>query len=66
MKINYIELEDGDSVIVSHNIGEIPSVDVDSYCTPIVDALSQVFGKGRVILLPVRTGETWEFTVVKK
>ena len=66
MKIEYIKLGNDDMIIISHNVSSIPTSKVDDYCKPILETLVQVFGKDKVVLLPVREGETWEFVVVSR
>ena len=66
MKIEYIKLGNDDMIIISHNVSSIPTCDVDDYCKPILESLVQVFGKGKVVLLPVKEGEAWEFVVVSR
>jgi hypothetical protein len=66
MNIDIIELEENDMVMVHHNIGNLAPEDVDKYCTKILKGLPSVFGKGHVVFFPVREGDTWDFTIVRK
>jgi hypothetical protein len=66
MDINVVEVGKGDSVLVTHNIGSMPPADVDAYCEKLLPRLKELFGENTVFLLPVREGETWDFTIVRK
>jgi hypothetical protein len=64
---DYIELEEGDVLMIHYYIGSIPSVDVDKHCKRVLDAIGKVFGVP-VLILPQRekVGEReLEFTVIK-
>lgn len=66
MKIDIMDIRENDTVMIHHCIGSISSQKVDKHCKPILKALVDLFGKGRVILFPVREGPTWDFTIVRK
>lgn len=66
MNIKTIELGKDDIVLVKHCIGTMQPSEVDSYCDKIVKLLASVFGKEKVALFPVRTGEEWDFTIIRK
>jgi hypothetical protein len=66
MKIDIIEIQEDDKVIVNHNIEGLPLSEVDKYCSKLLPQLVSIFGKGRVSLFPVREGDTWNFLIVRK
>jgi hypothetical protein len=66
MNINELFIGENDTVLITHNIENIPKGEVDLYCSKLVLELSSVFGKGKVALLPIIGGDTWTFTVVRK
>jgi hypothetical protein len=67
MKIEVLEIKKSDIVMVSHNIGySLPPSEVDSYCETILPSLKEAFHGATVVLLPVREGETWEFTIIRQ
>jgi hypothetical protein len=66
MNINEIVLAPTDYVMAFHNVGNLPSEAVDEYCSKIITKLVEVFGRDRVALFPVREGDSWEFTIIRK
>ena len=61
-----MKLEENDIVMIHHNVGQMAPGEIDKYCEKAVRTLTSIFGKGRVALFPVREGNAWEFTIVKK
>jgi|FAXJ01.1.fsa_nt_gi hypothetical protein len=61
MKI--LEIQDGDKVIVTMDIGNIPPSEVDVYIKKPLKHLGELFGC-EVFLLPVRGGG-WDFTIIR-
>lgn len=69
MKLDIIQLEEDDMVMVWHDIGNLTPDKVDEYMTKVLDGLIAVFGKDHVCVFPVRgcpNGETWDFTIIRK
>jgi len=66
MTIDVLEIEDDDMVMVTHNIGALSQPEVDDYCSKIIPKLVSIFGEGRVAFFPVREGDTWDFTIIRK
>ena len=66
MKIDLMKVGKNDVVMIHHCIGNMSPSDVDKYCEKIVRKLATLFGKGRVAFFPVREGNEWDFTVIKK
>jgi len=67
MKVDTIQLEEGDVLMIHYYIGSIPSADVDKHCKRVLDAIGKVFVVP-VLLLPQRekVGEReLEFTIIK-
>ena len=66
MKYDTMEIDKNDMVMIHHNIGAMPSKEVDKYSAKILPKLVSMFGKNKVAFFPVREGETWDFTIIKK
>lgn len=66
MKIDIMEIKEGDVVMIQHCIDSRPSDEIDKYCKKYLPKLSSLFGKGRVALFPVREGPPWDFTIIRK
>jgi hypothetical protein len=66
MTPDIMEIGKNDIVMVHHNIGDMPPECVDKYCDPIIKKLVDLFGKDHVAFFPVREGDTWDFTIVRK
>ncbi len=63
MKIEVVEIQDGDNVMIKMDIGNIPSKDVDAYVKPHLPKLRETFGCP-IAVLPVRN-EGWDFTIIR-
>jgi len=66
MKIDIVNIEDNDVVMIFHCINVMPSYEVGKYCENIIKELKSFFGKTHFALFPVRTGSDWDFTIVRK
>lgn len=66
MKIDIWEIEDTDTIIAKHNIGCLPTTEVNRYSKEVLKLLDEIFGKGKVAYMPVREGPTWDFTIIRK
>ena len=66
MKIDVVEMGKDDVMLVRYNIGNLPVQDVDEFCEIAAGFLAEAFGKGKVLLFPVREGDDWDFTIVKR
>jgi hypothetical protein len=66
MNIDTVEIGKYDKVMVMHNIGAMCPDSVDEYSNNIVEKLVGIFGEGTVIFIPVRDGNDWDFTIIKK
>jgi len=66
MNINILEVRATDTVMVTHNIGNTLPSEVDAYCDKIMEKLKVAFGKATIVMFPIREGDTWDFTVVRK
>jgi len=70
MKIDIIELNPNDEVIAFHNVGNMSPREINAYCDKLMPKLDSIFGKrnnvGNCALFPVREGETWDFTVIRR
>lgn len=67
MKVDTIQLEEGDVLMIHYYVGSIPSMDVDKHCKKVLDSIGKVFGVP-VLILPQREkiGEReLEFTIIK-
>jgi hypothetical protein len=67
MKLNIIQLEENDSIIVDINVGSMSISDVDVYMNRIINKFDNVFGKRPVIFRPVRDG-IWgsDITIIRQ
>ena len=66
MKIEIMEINPTDSVMVTHNIGSLPPNDVDAYVDRLLPKLKDAFHGADITLFPVRDGEAWQFVVIRK
>lgn len=66
MKIDTIKIEENDEILILHSIGGMPSEKIDAYCKKLIPTLASIFGTGQVSLFPVREGQEWDFTIIKK
>jgi len=66
MNIDLVEIKKDDMVMIHHCIGNIPSDQLDAYVEPILEKLTTLFGKGHIAFFPVREGNQWDFTVIRK
>ena len=66
MKIRSINIDETDCVIINHCIGSMPSCQIDEHCQEIASAMGEIFGDGKVFVIPTRSGEEWDFTIIKK
>ena len=64
MKIEFLEIEDTDEVMIFQNIGNVPAYDVDKYCEKYIELLKPIF-KCPIALFPIRNGEDWKFYIVR-
>lgn len=66
MKFEILELQETDTIVIAHDIGNLSPSDVDTYCNKYLDTLKSVFGT-KIALFPVRgLEEAWQFTVIRK
>lgn len=63
MKFDVVEIQPGDVVMSTIDIGNIPPSEVDAFMDKVMPTVHDVFGC-EVALLPVRGG-TWDFTIVR-
>ena len=61
-----MEIGKNDVLMIHHCIGNMPPANIDAYCEKLVKILGSLFGKGRIAFFPVREGNEWDFTVIKK
>lgn len=64
MNADIIEIKENDMVMIHHCIGNMSNVEVDKYCKKLMPLLKSTFGK--VLLIPIRIGKEWEFTIIKR
>lgn len=63
MKIDIVEIQEGDDVIIRMDIGNLDKKDVDKYVLRHIPKLKKIFGCP-ITVLPVRNGG-WDFTIVR-
>jgi hypothetical protein len=63
MKFDLVELQKGDVVLSTIDIGNLPPSEVDSYMDKVMPVVKDTFGC-EVALLPVRGG-SWDFTIIR-
>ena len=56
MKLDIIQLEENDSIIVSIGVDNMPVSELDVYMDRITDKFKNIFGKRPIIFQPVRNG----------
>lgn len=66
MKADVMRIENDDVVMIHHNIGNLVPKEVDKYSKKLTGQLADIFGNGRVAFFPVREGNTWDFTIIKR
>lgn len=63
MRFEIVEIQPGDVVMTTLDIGTLPSDEVDKYVTKCMKPLKDTFGC-EVAVLPVR-GEGWDFIIIR-
>lgn len=61
--INLIEIQPGDVVLSTIDIGNLPPNDVQEYIDKCMPIIADAFGC-QVVILPVRGGD-WDFTIIR-
>ena len=54
MKIEMIEVQSGDSVMVSYDVGQVSISQVDESCSNIASKIKEAFRQCKVFVLPYR------------
>ncbi len=63
MRFEIVEIQDGDVVIITLDIGNLPTNEIDKYVNRCMKPLQETFGC-EIAVLPVREGG-WNFTIIR-
>lgn len=66
MKIDVVEIQEDDIVMIHYSIGDLPPDAVDKHIDGLMDKLVTIFGKDQVALFPTRDENIWDFTIIRR
>ena len=67
MKLDIIQLEENDSILIHLNIGNMPPVDIDGHVKRVFENLEGIFGNCPIAIIPVReSGDCPDITVIRQ
>lgn len=64
MNIDIVEIQQGDVILITMNIGNIPASEVDALVNRQIQKVKIIFGCP-VAILPCREGEEWGVTIIR-